>query len=120
MRSLRRSCVRSNPASSFANLPSRRMPNTGGSLIDFVGVAVFAISGALAAGRKKLDLLGVVVIATVTAVGGGTLRDVLLARQVFWVAEPGFLYVTIGAALLTVAYTRWLPPPDRALGIADA
>jgi uncharacterized membrane protein YeiH len=89
-------------------------------LIDFVGVAVFAISGALAAGRKKLDLLGVVVIATVTAVGGGTLRDVLLARQVFWVAEPGFLYVTIGAALLTVAYTRWLPPPDRALGIADA
>ncbi len=90
-------------------------------LIDFVGVAVFAVSGALAAGRKRLDLLGVVVIATVTAVGGGTIRDVLLARHpVFWVAEPGFLWVTIGSALLTVAYTRWLPPPDRALAVADA
>ncbi len=90
-------------------------------LIDFVGVAVFAVSGALAAGRKRLDFLGVVVIATVTAVGGGTIRDLLLGRQpVFWIAEPDYLYVTIGSALLTVAYTRWLPPPDRALAVADA
>jgi uncharacterized membrane protein YeiH len=79
------------------------------------------VSGALAAGRKHLDLLGVVVIATVTAVGGGTLRDLLLDRHpVFWIAEPGFLYVTLAAALATIAYTRWLPPPDRALAIADA
>lgn len=90
-------------------------------LIDFIGVGVFAVSGALAAGRKGLDLLGVVVIATVTAIGGGTMRDLLLDRHpVFWIAEPGFLYVTIGAALLTVAWTRWLPPPERALGVADA
>lgn len=62
-----------------------------------------------------------IVIATVTAVGGGTLRDVLLDRHpVFWIAEPGFLYVTIGSALLTIAYTRWLPPPERALAVADA
>jgi uncharacterized membrane protein YeiH len=57
----------------------------------------------------------------VTAVGGGTLRDLLLARHpVFWIAEPRFLYVIIGSALLTIPYTRWLPPPDRTLSIADA
>jgi uncharacterized membrane protein YeiH len=62
-----------------------------------------------------------VVIATVTAVGGGTVRDVLLGRHpVFWIAEPGFVYVTLLAALVTIAYTRWLPPPDRALAVADA
>ena len=49
-------------------------------LLDLAGVAVFAVSGALAAGRTELDLLGVMVIAALTAVGGGTLRDVLLHR----------------------------------------
>jgi uncharacterized membrane protein YeiH len=90
-------------------------------ILDFVGVAVFAISGALAAGRKSLDLLGVVVIATVTAVGGGTLRDIVLGRSpVFWVAEPLYLYIIIVAALLTVVYTRRYAPPERLLLIADA
>ena len=89
-------------------------------LIDFAGVAVFAVSGALAAGRKELDLLGVVVIATVTAIGGGTIRDVLLDRPVFWIAQAGYLYVILGAAVGTVAWTRRFPPPDRALAVADA
>lgn len=90
-------------------------------LLEFIGVAVFAISGALTAGRKSLDLLGVVVIATVTAVGGGTLRDLLLDRHpVFWVAEPSFLYVILLASLLTVPYTQRFRPPERALLIADA
>jgi uncharacterized membrane protein YeiH len=90
-------------------------------ILEFVGVAVFAASGALAAGRKSLDLLGVVVIATVTAVGGGTLRDVLLDRHpVFWIAEPAYLYVIVAAALLTVAYARRYRPPERLLLVADA
>jgi uncharacterized membrane protein YeiH len=90
-------------------------------LLEFVGVAVFAVSGALAAGRKNLDLLGVVVIATVTAIGGGTLRDLLLDRHpVFWVAEPRYLYVTLAAALLTVPYTRRFRVPERSLAYADA
>lgn len=89
--------------------------------LELVGVAVFAISGALAAGRKSLDLLGVVVIATVTAVGGGTLRDLLLDRHpVFWIADPVHLYVIFSAALLTVFYARRFPPPERTLLIADA
>lgn len=90
-------------------------------ILEFVGVAVFAVSGALAAGRKSLDLLGVVVIASVTAVGGGTLRDLLLDRHpVFWISEPLFLYVIVASALLTVAYTRRYRPPERLLLIADA
>lgn len=90
-------------------------------LIDLIGVAVFAVSGALAAGRKRLDLLGVVVIATVTAIGGGTTRDLLLDRHpVFWVADPSYLAVITGAALLTVVYVRWRRPPEKALAVADA
>jgi uncharacterized membrane protein YeiH len=89
-------------------------------LLDFVGVAVFAVSGALAAGRKSLDLLGVIVIATVTAIGGGTIRDVLLNREVFWIQQPTYLYVILGAALSTLVYTRRFSPPDRALAVADA
>ena len=88
--------------------------------LDYIGVAVFAISGALAAGRKSLDLLGVVVIAMVTAIGGGTIRDVLLARSVFWLVQPAYLYVILCAALATVVYTRRFSPPDRALAIMDA
>lgn len=90
-------------------------------LIDLMGVAVFAVSGALAAGRKQLDLLGVIVIATVTAIGGGTTRDLLLDRHpVFWVADPTYLVVIAAAALLTVVYVRWRPPPRDALAVADA
>ncbi|MGH8177375.1 MAG: trimeric intracellular cation channel family protein [Steroidobacter sp.] len=90
-------------------------------LLDLLGVAVFAISGALAAGRKRLDLLGVIVLATVTAIGGGTIRDLLLDRNpVFWIAAPVYLYVIVAAALATVIYSRFFHPPDRALAIADA
>jgi uncharacterized membrane protein YeiH len=90
-------------------------------LLDLAGVGVFAISGALAAGRKSLDLLGVVVIAVVTAVGGGTLRDLLLDRHpIFWIADPLYVVVITGAALATVAWTRRLRPPVNTLVIADA
>ena len=88
--------------------------------IELIGVAVFAVSGALAAGRKSLDLLGVVVIAAVTATGGGTLRDLLLDRSVFWILRPEMLYVVFAAALLTVPYVRFARPPERFLQVADA
>ena len=88
--------------------------------IELAGVAVFAISGALAAGRKSLDLIGVVVIAWVTATGGGTLRDLLLDRTVFWIAEPQSLVVALVAALLTVPYVRFARPPEKLLELADA
>jgi uncharacterized membrane protein YeiH len=90
-------------------------------VLDLLGVAVFAVSGALAAGRTGLDLLGVVVIAAVTAVGGGTLRDVLLGRHpTFWIADPRYLVVIGGAALLTVYAVRVLPLSGDTLLVADA
>jgi uncharacterized membrane protein YeiH len=89
-------------------------------VLDVAGVAVFAISGALAAMRKELDLIGVVVIAIVTATGGGTLRDLLIDRPIFWVTDPTYLGVILAAALATIIYVRFGRPPDRALSIADA
>lgn len=90
-------------------------------LLDLVGVAVFAVSGALAACRKGLDLVGVAVIAVVTAIGGGTIRDVLLDRHpIFWIADPSYLAVILGAAAATLLWVRLRPPPRNALLIADA
>ena len=89
--------------------------------LDLIGVAVFSMSGALAAGRKRLDLLGVCVLGLVTAVGGGTIRDVLLARHpIFWLADSAYIIVIIASALVTVAYVRWRPPPAATLLYADA
>lgn len=82
---------------------------------------MFAVSGALAAGRKSLDLMGVVVIAIAASIGGGTLRDLLLNRHpVFWIANPSYLIVIVACALLTVAWTRWFRPPNQSLQYADA
>jgi uncharacterized membrane protein YeiH len=85
-----------------------------------LGVAVFAISGALTAGRKSFDLLGVAVIAFATSVGGGTIRDVLLDRPIFWIRDPMYLYVVLAAAVATLIYVRFHRPPQMSLLIADA
>jgi uncharacterized membrane protein YeiH len=89
--------------------------------LDLVGVAVFAVSGVLAARDRGLDLLGVIVIAAITAIGGGTLRDLLLNRYpIFWITDAQYLTVIIASAFLTVAYVRVRPPPGKALLVADA
>ena len=88
---------------------------------DLAGVAVFAVSGALAGGRKGLDLLGVFVVAALTAVGGGTTRDLLLDRHpIFWIADPTYLVVIGAAALATFVYVHVRPPPLGALLVTDA
>ena len=89
--------------------------------VDLLGVAVFAISGVLTAGRKRLDWLGVAVVAVVTAIGGGTLRDLLLNRHpIFWIADPTYLGVILAATAGTLFYARFSIPNARALLIADA
>ena len=88
---------------------------------DLAGVAVFAASGVLAARDRDLDLLGVIVVAAITAIGGGTLRDLLLDRHpIFWVTDSWYLTVIIASALLTIAYVRRWPPPVATLLVADA
>jgi uncharacterized membrane protein YeiH len=90
-------------------------------VLDLIGVAIFAISGALAAGRRRLDLIGVLVLAAVTAVGGGTVRDLLLDRHpIFWLADAHYLVVIIVAALATLLYVRWARVPGVMLDVADA
>ena len=88
---------------------------------DLAGVAVFAASGVLAARDRDLDLLGVIVVAVMTGIGGGTLRDLLLDRHpIFWVTDSWYLVVIIASAMLTVAYVRVRPPPSATLLVADA
>jgi len=89
--------------------------------LDIFGIIVFAFSGALMAGRYKLDPFGVVVLASVTAVGGGTIRDVILQTPVFWVVKPYYLYVILATAMLTIILIRQPKRiPKRFLLISDA
>jgi uncharacterized membrane protein YeiH len=69
-------------------------------LFDYAGVAVFAATGALAASRKQLDIIGFVFLAAVTGIGGGTVRDLILGVPVFWVQNHDYLIV---CALVAVA-----------------
>lgn len=90
-------------------------------IFTLAGVAVFAASGALAAARKGLDPVGVLVLAAVTATGGGTLRDVLMDRHpIFWISQPSYIGVSAFAALATWIWVKRFPPPHKALQYADA
>ncbi|WP_102797636.1 trimeric intracellular cation channel family protein [Bowmanella denitrificans] len=89
--------------------------------IDLLGVAVFAISGTLMAYRKHMDGFGVIVLASVTAIGGGTLRDMILDLPVFWVQQPDFLYAILVAAIVTILWLRVTHKfPYQTLLVADA
>ncbi|GCF11038.1 trimeric intracellular cation channel family protein [Dictyobacter arantiisoli] len=91
------------------------------SLLDLFGVAVSAISGTLTAGRKKMDIFGVFVIAGVTAIGGGTTRDILIDRHpIYWFNEPIYISIIVASAALTMLYTHFFRPPNKSLLIADA
>lgn len=69
-------------------------------LLDYAGVAVFAATGALAASRKELDIIGFLFLASITGIGGGTLRDVILNLPVFWVANSGYVLICAVMAVL--------------------
>jgi len=75
-------------------------------LLDVCGTVVFAFSGALKAGRKGMDIIGMMIIASITSMGGGTLRDVLMVGSdeehvVFWMKTPLYLEISLITALLT-------------------
>lgn len=82
------------------------------TVFEYIGTVAFAISGAVAAGRKRMDLVGAVVLACMVAVGGGTLRDILLDVPVFWMESPSFLLVGAATGLAVALLARW-HPPDR-------
>lgn len=69
-------------------------------ILDYAGIAVFAATGALAASRKQLDIIGFLFLACVTGIGGGTFRDLILDVPVFWVTDPVHVLVCCGVALV--------------------
>jgi uncharacterized membrane protein YeiH len=88
-------------------------------LLDYFGIAVFAMSGALLAAEKRLTLVSFIFFAVATGVGGGTLRDLLIGAPVFWVHTNATLLICIAAALLTwLVSRRWIA--ERALLWFDA
>lgn len=88
--------------------------------LDLLGTVVFAFTGLLAASRKQLDLFGAIVIAMVTAIGGGTLRDLILDQPVFWIQNPIYIYVVVIATLFLFIYARFKNPPMKSLLFLDA
>lgn len=78
-------------------------------VIFYAAIAAEAMTAALAAGRRKMDWFGVCVLACVTALGGGTMRDTLLGHYpLTWVANPYLLIICCGAALFTIALARFM------------
>src|SRR5690554_849043 len=74
---------------------------------DLAGVAVFAVAGTLLAFRKNMDGFGGIVLASVTAIGGGTTRDLILQQPVFSVYDPVYFAVIFGAAVITAIWLRF-------------
>jgi uncharacterized membrane protein YeiH len=89
-------------------------------LLDIIGTMAFAMSGALTAMNKKLDPFGVFIIAFVTAVGGGTLRDVMIGRTpVGWMQDLTYVYVIILGFILTIIFRKKLDKLRTSLALFD-
>lgn len=89
-------------------------------LLDIIGTMAFAMSGALTAMSKKLDPFGVFIIAFVTAVGGGTLRDVMIGRTpVGWMQDPTYVYVIVWGFVLAIIFRRKLDRLRTSLALFD-
>jgi len=88
--------------------------------LDLLGTIAFAISGTLVAIHKKLDSFGVFIIAFVTAVGGGTLRDVLIDRNpVSWMQDLNYVYIIIGATIFTILIRKKIDYLRKSLFLFD-
>jgi len=94
-------------------------------LVEIIGTIAFALSGVIAAARGKMDWLGALVLAVIVAVGGGTIRDLLVGRlPVFWIENPWTVVVALMTAVAAIVYLRIRPitnlTKSRALPLADA
>nr|WP_208609988.1 TRIC cation channel family protein [Gilliamella mensalis] len=75
---------------------------------DILGTIVFAISGVLLAAKKEMDPIGALVLAVITAIGGGTIRDIVLNHEpIFWITESTDLYVAIITSLIIMLLLRY-------------
>ena len=86
-----------------------------------IAITAEAMSGALAAGRRNMDLFGVALIAFITALGGGTVRDMLLGNYpVTWTQHPFYIYITISAGLFTIIIAKYMRKLNRIFLLVDA
>ena len=81
--------------------------------LDMIGTIAFATSGALAAIRHRMDLNGAIVLAFIVGNGGGTLRDVLLERPIFWFHQHSYVYVSVATGLITFLAAYYAPKTQR-------
>jgi uncharacterized membrane protein YeiH len=73
----------------------------------FIGIAAFAVTGVIAAGKRDMDIFSIVLLGVVTALGGGTLRDIILdTNPIFWIADLSYLWVSLVAAVVTFFSVR--------------
>ena len=89
------------------------------TILDYIGVLVFAISGILAASGKKLDLFGGFIIAFVTALGGGTLRDLLLNVDIGWIEHTNYIYIVIFGTLGALVFKKTLKKIRKTIFLFD-
>lgn len=88
--------------------------------IDYAGTVVFAISGALAGMKRKFDVFGVFIMALVTAIGGGTLRDILLgSTPVSWMLNPRYVYIVLGAVVFTYLFRPYVRKLRKSMFLFD-
>lgn len=85
-----------------------------------IAVIVSSASGVLKAGFKQFDLFGVIIIAIATGLGGGSLRDMLLDREVFWIRDQGFFIASLCSAIAIFLSARLIVIPPRFFLVADA
>jgi uncharacterized membrane protein YeiH len=88
--------------------------------IGIAATVVFAVSGVMEAGRRGMDLVGVTVLALVTAVGGGTVRDLLLDRPIFWISDASYLLAPMATALIAFILLHRHALPERLFLVPDA
>jgi len=88
-------------------------------VIDVLGTISFAISGVLTAFKKKMDPFGIFIIAFVTSVGGGTLRDVLIDAPITWMRDLTYIYVIFGAAVFAIIFRKILVHLRKSLFLFD-
>jgi uncharacterized membrane protein YeiH len=88
--------------------------------VGLAAVAVSALTGVLDAGRKRMDVVGVVMVGCATALGGGTVRDVLIDRAVFWIQDQTYLFVALATTLTAFFAVRGMRLPPRLFLVPDA
>lgn len=90
------------------------------TILDYIGTYAFAISGVRLAARKNFDIFGAYVVGFVTAVGGGTIRDMMLSMTPFWMLQPSYIIITALALVTVMVFKKWVVRLEYTFFLFDA